>query len=94
MVASTIRIRCEQEQRGYASAEKRELRFVHRYEKRLLAKTPVLCISEEDRDQLRARGWQNVELLPMSIPDEEQAYQPPPRPAVSEQAPLRLLWGR
>lgn len=92
VVASTIRIRCEQEQRGISSAEKRELRFVHRYEKRLLAKTPlVLCISEEDRDQLRARGWQNVELLPMSIPDEEQAYQPPPRPAVSEQAPLRLL---
>ena len=92
-IASMIRIRCEQEKRSLSRAEQREIHFLRRYEQRVSARCPlVLCISEEDSDQLRAQGWQNAELLPMSIPDEEQVWQPhPPMLAVTEHAPLRLL---
>lgn len=92
-IVSMIRIRCEHEKRSLSRAEQREIHFLRRYEERVAARCPlVLCISEEDRDQLRAQGWQQAELLPMSIPDEQQVWCPhPPLLAVTEQAPLRLL---
>lgn len=61
------------ENRSLSRAEQREIHFLRRYEQLVSARCPlVLCISEEDRDQLRAQGWQQAELLPISIPDEQQ----------------------
>jgi glycosyltransferase involved in cell wall biosynthesis len=71
---ATTRIACDAECREPTPAEKREARFAEKYE-RFIARNAslILCIADYDVQRLHSWGCNNVQYLPLSIPDAEVA---------------------
>ena len=71
VVALSNRIDQTLASRGASIPERRELRFIHNFERRVAKKSRlIVCITPRDRDTIRSEwGYLQAEHLPMSIPD-------------------------
>jgi len=71
VVALSNRIDQKLASRGASIPERRELRFIRNFERRVARNSRlIVCITPKDRDAIRSEwGYLNAEHLPMSIPE-------------------------
>ena len=89
VVEGSQRIDQETESRGSTRAERREVRFARKLERRIAKSSRlVLCVSQGDCDEVRSWGCTAAEALPLSIPHVPERVD---RPEWRRDGKLKLL---